>query len=116
MEDELMAVEVLSLGRSDIECSKARWAEVFSAYSPQARRHAAVLAAHNWDVLLIGDRVFLSSFYGSAGRWLPPTFGVDNQHLPEASAEEFAALYDGSKHPKTRLFAILARSDEGAGE
>lgn len=101
-------VEVLSLGHSDAECSKARWAEVFAAYSPRARYHAAVLAAHNWDVLLVGERVFLSSHYSDLGCWLPATFDIGNQDLPKVTAEEMAALYDNTVHPKIRLFAAAS--------
>jgi hypothetical protein len=110
-------VEVISLGHSTAACSKERWIEVFAAYSSRARHHAAVLAAHNWDVLLVGNRVFLSSWYGSGGYWLPPTFGIDNRDLPEVSTEEMAALYDASQHPKTRRFASAieaAAADETA--
>ncbi len=97
-------VEILSLGKSDIGCTKERWREVFKDYLPRARQYVAVLAAHNWDVLLVGDRVFLSGYYSSRGSWLRSDLDAAYGAMEDATEAEVAALYDSNVHPKFRRF------------
>jgi hypothetical protein len=96
-------VEILSLGHSDKGCTPERWREVFRDYSPRARAHAANLAGHNWDALLIGGRILLVSYYGG-GHWLNQQFSLENSSLEKATEDELKQLYDTTVHPKKRLF------------
>lgn len=105
-------VEIISLGRAKgepaVECGRKRWIEIFGSYEPRARQHAANLAGHNWDVLLIDDTVFLMSWYGNNGHWM----GRDGRTIM-ASAEWTNGLYDTSQHPKKRLFRDSDGSPQG---
>jgi hypothetical protein len=97
-------VEVLSLGytKALVECSKERWWEIFRSYSAKARSHAANLAAHNWDVLLIGGRVFLHQpkYGGPVGHWLSP-----DGTREDVTEGQMKALYaPWSPETITRLF------------
>jgi hypothetical protein len=95
-------IEPLSLGMTEppVGCSKERWWEVFRPFNANARYHAANLAAHNWDVLLVDGRVFLCSYYGSRGHWLAEDFS-----RTDATDADMLALYEDPKaHPKKRLF------------
>lgn len=104
----MATVEILSLGKApEAACSPQRWAEVFASYQPRARYHAANLAAHNWDVLLVGGRAFLCSYYGSRGHWLAPDCSLE-----DATDVEMTRLYaDLEANPKKRLFYEDLRHD-----
>jgi hypothetical protein len=97
-------VEVLSLGYTEppVECTKQRWWEIFRGFTRRAADHAANLAAHNWDVLLVDDRVFLfqTRYGGSLGHWLN-----HDATREDATEAEQAQLYDA----KERRF-LRARS------
>ena len=101
-------VEVLSLGYTDppVECSKARWWEIFRPFDRRAQYHASNLAAHNWDVLLVGDRVFLwqTRYGGPVGHWLNPDGSRE-----DATLKQQGALYTQAKG---RRFATSAPAAE----
>ena len=109
-------VEILSLGYTDprVEATKKRWYQALKPFSLKAHYHAANLAAHNWDVLLIGDRILLfqTKYGGDAGHWV----NLDGSH-EVVSAAEMNLLYrrgeDGAMH---RLFDTDAASLRAIGE
>ena len=101
---EIGRIEVLSLGYTDpaIEATKRRWYEVLKPFSIMAHRHAANLAAHNWDTLLIGDRIFLfqTKYGGRCGHWLR-----HDGSREDATIAEMDAMYRRNDHgAAVRLF------------
>jgi hypothetical protein len=105
-------IEVLSLGYADppVGCTRARWYEVFKPFCKQANYHAANLAAHDWDVLLVGGRVFLfqTRYGGDKGHWLS-----HDGSREDASAREQACLYTPAKR---RRFASGMGARQGGNE
>lgn len=49
--------------------TKEQWTAAMDGFSPMARGRAANLAAHNWDVCLIGDRLLITSAW-TGGFWV----------------------------------------------
>lgn len=94
-------IEVLSLGYTDppVGCEKKRWWEVFRSYNSDARYHAANLATHNWDVLLVDGRVFLfqTKYGGNNGHWISPDFT-----RTDATDGEQRKLYNADKSRRFR--------------
>jgi len=102
--------EVLSLGYTDppVEATKKRWYEALKPFSLKAHYHAANLAAHNWDVLLVADRIFLwqTKYGGKVGHWVTG----DGSH-EDATPDEMSALYaTGDDGKVRRLFRSPATS------
>jgi hypothetical protein len=98
----MRTVEVLSLGYSEppISCSQKRWWGIFKPFSKPARYHAANLAAHNWDVLLVDGRVFMfqTKYGGERGHWL----NQDGTH-EDATAKQHGQLYTPAKRRRRAL-------------
>lgn len=66
------------------------WSELLKDFTVRARHTAGNLAAHNWDVTIIGDRLLLHSHW-SKGKWFDK--GSDTP-IPMTD-EEWAALHSG---------------------
>lgn len=64
------------------------WAELLQEFSSRARHNAANLAAHNWDVAIVGDRLLISSRWGG-GRW----WSKGAEEGVRLTAEEDTALH-----------------------
>ncbi len=64
------------------------WSELLSGFPVRARHQAANLAAHNWDVAIVGDRLLISNRWGG-GRW----WDKDAAESVRITAQEDAALH-----------------------
>jgi hypothetical protein len=106
-----MSVEILSLGYTDppAGCEKKRWWQVFGPFETRAAYHAANLAAHDWDVLLVDGRVFLfqTRYGGDLGHWLN-TDGTRE----DASHKQMRELYTRAKN---RRFTARAAINAATG-
>lgn len=67
--------------------TREAWITAMAPFPTQERYHAANLAAHNWDVTLVGERLLISSLWGG-GHWV----SRDGSMSP-TSAAEYEALY-----------------------
>lgn len=63
------------------------WAELLSGFPTRARHQAANLAAHNWDVAIVGDRLLISNRWGGGYWW-----DKGAEKSVRMTAEEDAAL------------------------
>jgi hypothetical protein len=59
------------------------WQSAMSGFSDRVRYEAANLAAHNWDVTLIGERLLISCAW-SGGRW----YAKDGTSEPMSDADK----------------------------
>ena len=109
-------VEILSLGYTDprVEATKKRWYQALKPFSLKAHYHAANLAAHNWDVLLIDDRILLfqTKYGGDAGHWV----NLDGSHEVVSSAEMDRLYQREEGGAMRRLFDTSAASLRAIGE
>lgn len=85
------------------------WATLLKDFPQRARWEAANLAAHNWDVTLIGDRLLFHCFW-SEGVW----WTKDGVRTKMTKAEQ-STLYVGKEDkygnpPPPRLEALTLQS------
>lgn len=76
--------------------SREEWVRIFAEYPDPLRYHAANLAAHNWDVVMIEGRVLIASPWGGA-HWIDK-----DGSRTDLTGAEFDALYPPSNDPKDR--------------
>ena len=97
--------------REYAECSPERWDEVMQNYSDRFRYHAANMAAHSYDVLVVDGRVMLvqpsqfsSEELPAYADWLDSTKG----NPQPVDKELLAQLYEpqGKGRPHKRLFDL----------
>lgn len=73
---------------------RKEWETIFAEYTSADRRHAANLAAHNWDVVMVEGRIAVMCPW-SGGDWI----GKDGERV-ELTAEELDAFYPRSMDPE----------------
>lgn len=90
----------------------SEWAELLKDFPRRVRHQAADLAAHNWDVAIVGDRLLIHNRWGG-GKWWDkdteePTAMTEEEFLKmyerklrtfeePSTSPDYAALFDGSK-------------------
>lgn len=84
--------------------SRGEWESIFSQYPDHLRYHAANLAAHNWDVVMINGRIAIASPWGGA-HWIDK----DGSRVDLTSAE-FDALYPIATDPNAQHGEEFTRS------
>jgi hypothetical protein len=67
--------------------TREAWVTAMVQFPPEVRHHAANLAAHDWDVTLVGDRLLITAAH-AGGHWL-----TKNGERSEITVEEWDALY-----------------------
>lgn len=85
--------------------SAKEWREIFAEYPDQLRYHAANLAAHNWDVVMINGRIMIASGWGG-GHWIDKD--GTRTDLTQAEMDSF---YPRSSDPEDRYRAGFAYDD-----
>jgi len=83
------------------------WEALVSSFSPRARGDAANMAAHNYDVAMVGDRILISTPYGAAV-W------VDKDgNRTEVPKDDYDRLYDiieDQTHPDWSSYNVTMQS------
>lgn len=85
--------------------SRQEWAAIFSEYPDHLRYHAANLAAHNWDVVMIEGRILIASGWGG-GHWIDK-----DGSRTELTSDEIDSFYPRSSDPDDRYRADFAYDD-----
>jgi len=91
----------------------SEWAELLKDFPQRARHQAADLAAHNWDVAIVGGRLLIHTRWGT-GKW----WDKDAATPIRMTEDEYLTLYGRklrpSEEPSTSPdYAALAAAKTG---
>lgn len=66
--------------------TREEWRAAMAPFQQQTRYHAANLAAHNWDVTLVGDRLLITCPW-SGGHWID--YAGQHTEITDAEYDQF---------------------------
>lgn len=78
--------------KSDV--TKEQWSKLVAPFQDYVRYQAANLAAHGWDIVLLGDILFMGSSWGEQRLYKTTDSGRDGECATKPNADDHYSLLD----------------------